>query len=300
MPERVYKKDSKAIRLTILSIIVSLINFALKFGAYFITHSVAILSDATESIVNIISATMAFIGTKIALKPPDEEHPYGHTKIEYIFSIIEALFIIAAGASIFWEALKSLSERKPFHSFEEGAVVIGITIVLNACIAGVLYYQGKKERSPILISHGSHIFADVLTSLGVILGLALAKWTGIFVLDPVIAILIGLHILKMGFSIVLESGSSLLDQSLPNETVQEIRRTVEDLVKNSCYQDIVYEIANFKTRKAGRTGFVEFDVVLPPKLPLETACRIRACMEKEVKKRFPELVVSVHIRAKET
>ncbi len=289
---------SQGFKAVILSLLVGILNFVLKLGAYFITHSVAIYSDAMESIINIVSAGMAILGMKIALKPPDEEHPYGHTKVEYLFSIVEALFILGAGFSILWEAIRSLILKHHLQHLYQGLGIVLLTLILNSIVAAYLYYSGKKENSPILLSHGSHIFADVLTTGGVIVGVVLAKISKLEVIDSIIAILVSVHILKMGISIVKESGSSLLDKSLPQEDIRKIRETLTNLLKNSCYQEIVYDITNFRTRKAGRRGFLEFDLVLPGHIPVETACKICECMKSEIKRKFPQLIVNIHIKAK--
>ena len=212
--------NSQAIKLTLLSLAVSIFNCGLKFLAYFLTRSIAIYSDAMESIINIVSATIALIGTKIALKPPDEEHPYGHTKIEYLISIVEAIFILGAAISIFWEAYQSLLKLKPFHNIEKGTFLIFLTVLLNGLVSYILYKYGKKEKSPLLIAHASHIFADILTTGGVIAGILIAKLFNFWVLDPVIALLISANILYMGYKIIKESVSSLLDKSLPIEEIE--------------------------------------------------------------------------------
>ncbi len=289
------KINSIGIRLTLISLTFGILIFIFKFIAYFITKSVAIYSDAMESIINIFSATMAFIGIKIALKPSDSTHPYGHTKIEYIISILEALFILSASVSILWKAIHSFIQIKPISHLDKGFLFLSPSIALNFFLVYILYKGGKKENSPILISHATHLLSDILTTLGIIGGIVLAKFFNFWILDPLMGILVGINIFYMGFKLIKESISSLLDESLPEEKVASIK-TIIDKTLNEAKSDFkTVGMHNFKTRKAGRKGFVEFHLTVNGNIPVKKAHHLCDELEKNIKEKHPELSVIIHV-----
>ncbi|MCS7198938.1 MAG: cation diffusion facilitator family transporter [Caldimicrobium sp.] len=287
------KLPSKAFRLTFISLVLSLIICLLKFLAYFLTESVAIYSDAMESIVNIFSALLAMIGTKIALKPSDPEHPYGHTKVEYLIAVIESLFILLASISIFWEAWQSFLLKKVPENLGIGSLFLLVGTSLNLLLARVIYKQGKKEASPILISHASHLFTDVITTVGILLGIQLAKLTNFWYLDPILGILISINILYLGFKILKEALNSLIDVSLSKEITSDIHHILEEGLKRfSNYEICIY---NFKSRKAGRKGFVEFNLGVPGNLSVSEAHEICDELERKIRETHPEINVIIHV-----
>ncbi len=291
-----HKPTFKALKLTILSLTVSIFIFTLKLLAYFITNSVAIYSDAIESIVNIISATMALLGIKVALKPPDEEHPYGHTKFEYLISISEAFLIIGASFSIFWKAYQSFLSPKPLESIQIGSFLVFITIFLNSFLSYILYKGGKRENSPILISHAFHLFTDVLSTLGIVTGVLIAQLIKIFILDPLIAFIIGIYILYLGGKIIKGSTIALLDVNLPSDQIKSIQDIINDTIKNYKYKDYkIYDAHDFKSRRAGRKGFVEFNLTVSGKMSVKEAHDLCNELEKKITNKFPELTVTIHV-----
>uniref|UniRef100_A0A7V4N309 Cation transporter n=1 Tax=Thermodesulfobacterium geofontis TaxID=1295609 RepID=A0A7V4N309_9BACT len=292
--------ESKAIKLTLLSLFVSILIFIFKLTAFFITKSVAIYSDAMESIVNIISAIIAFLGSKIALKPPDEKYPYGYTKLEYFISIIEALFILFASISILWKVYQQFLNPKPFTHLRIGILLIFITIILNSILSLHIYKQGKKENSPILISHASHLFTDVLTTAGVITGVYIAHFSKFLIIDPLIGLIIGINILYLGCRIIKDSIIALLDISLPQEKIDSIQKIIETTIKNSSYETyIIHNVHDLKTRRAGRKGFVEFHLTVSGNMPVKEAHNLCDELEKKITEKFPELSVTIHIEPEE-
>jgi cation diffusion facilitator family transporter len=292
--------ESKAIKLTLVSLFVSISIFVFKLTAFLITKSVAIYSDAMESIVNIISAFIAFLGSKIALKPPDEKYPYGYTKLEYFVSIIEAFFILFASISILWKVYQQFLNPKPFINLNMGVFLILITIVLNSFLSYFIHRQGKIENSPILISHASHLFTDVLTTAGVIIGVYIAHFSKFLILDPLIGLIIGINILYLGYRIIKNSITALLDISLPKEKMDSIQKIIENTIKNSSYETyIIHDIHDFKTRRAGRKGFVEFHLTVSGDMPVREAHNLCDELEKKITEKFPEISVTIHIEPEE-
>ncbi|QER41862.1 cation transporter [Thermodesulfobacterium sp. TA1] len=292
-------KGTCGIKVSLFSLFLSILIFLIKLIAYFITKSVAIYSDAMESTINILSAFTAFIGLKIALKPPDPEHPYGHTKIEYLFSILEATFILLASISILWKAFQNLKAPQPPPNLNQGFILIGLTIVFNGLISLLAYLQGKKENSPILVAHAHHIFTDVLTTSGVIVGLFLAKIFQKWILDPLIAIVLGINILYMGFKLTKESVSSLLDASLPKDKAESIKNIITNTIESHPQRDQIHDIHEFKTRRAGRKSFVEFHLTVSDTMSVKCAHDICNEIEKNISEKHEDVKVTIHIEPKE-
>lgn len=285
--------DSKAFRLTLISLSLSTVICLIKFLAYYLTGSVAIYSDAMESIVNIFSALLAMIGTKIALKPSDKEHPYGHTKVEYLVSIVESFFILLASISIFWEAWQSIIHKKMPENLNYGLFFLSLGLILNLLLALPIYRQGKREASPILISHATHLFTDVLTTLGVFAGILITKITELWFIDALLGMLISINILYLGYKIFKDSINSLLDVSLSKEKIEDIFKIINESIKTSSILNI--QIGNFKSRKAGRKNFIEFNLIVPGETSVQEAHDLCDHIEKNIKETHPDINVIIHI-----
>lgn len=291
--------DPKALKISILSLVVGIFIFFLKLTAYFLTHSIAIYSDAMESIVNIISAFTAYTGIKIAFKPPDRCHPYGHTKVEYLTSVVEGLLILGASLSIFYKTLKNFSKEGIIDNLPLSFLLLFITLFLNSFLSFIIYRYGKKEKSLLFISHATHLFTDVLTTLGVILGFWISYSLNLWLLDRIIAIFIGISILYLGFKILKTSCSSLLDESLDKNQIDSILKIIHETLKKDPYQRDIYEIQEFKTRKSGRKGFVEFHLRVSGDLPLKEAHFLCDKIENKIKEKYPEISIIIHLEPKE-
>lgn len=292
-------QNSKALKLSLLSFFVGIFVFVLKLIAYFLTKSTAIYSDAMESIVNIISAFTAYTGSKIALKPPDKCHPYGHTKIEYLTSIVEGLFILGASFSVFYKTFQSFSEKGITQNLFLTFWLLFFTLILNSFTSFAIYFQGKKENSPLLVSHATHLFTDVLTTCGVFLGFFISSLLNFWVLDRVIAIFVGLSILYLGFKILKTSCSSLLDESLSQSQIESILKIIKESLKECSCQKDTYEIHEFKTRKSGRKGFVEFHLTVSGDLSVKEAHSLCDEIERKIREKHPEISVTIHVEPEE-
>lgn len=292
-------KEKRAVKIAYLSLFLSIFIFGVKLTAYLITNSVAVYSDAMESIVNIISATIALIGLKVALKPPDKEHPYGHTKIEYLISILEAVFILCAAGSIIWKAFQNFISPQSIERVSQGLLLLLVTSFTNAIISLLAYRQGKKENSPILIAHAKHIFTDVLTTIGVLLSLIFVVIFHLQILDPVIALFIGLNILYMGYKLVKESFNCLIDVSLPQEKVTSIKNIINETIESHTKRSEIYGVHDFKTRRAGRKDFVEFHLTVSGDMSVRHAHDICDEIEKKISEKYKDISVTIHIEPKD-
>ncbi len=240
---------------------------ALKFYAAWLTGSLALYSDALESIINVVAAAGAFIALRIAAQPADEDHPYGHHKAEFFSAVIEGALIIVAALLILREAYNGFLAPKPLDAPAAGLAINAVAGVINAAWAWALLRWGREWRSPALIADARHIFADVLTSIGVLSGVAAVWFTGMPVLDPAIAGLVALNILWSGYRMVRESVDGLMDKAASPEVVGQVRALI------SQHGEGALEAHDVRTRSAGSATFVDFHLVVPGEMTVaESHC----------------------------
>lgn len=205
-----------------LSILTACVTISLKFAAYWLTGSVGLLSDALESVVNLVAALAALLALIIAALPPDQDHAYGHSKVEYFSSGLEGSLIIVAAITIAYSAIGRLLSPVPLEQVGIGLAVSVLAAMLNLFTARVLLRAGRQYRSVTLIADAHHLMTDVWTSGGVLLGVGAVAITGWIVLDPLLALLVALQIVRSGIRLLRESALGLMDTALPNNEQQEI------------------------------------------------------------------------------
>ena len=242
-----------------LSIIAAIITIALKFGAYVLTGSVGFLSDALESVVNLVAAIVAVWALTYAAKPPDEGHPFGHSKAEYFSSGVEGALILVAAISIAIAAIPRLLHPQPLEQVGFGLVLSLVASVINGGLAVVLLKAGNRLRSITLRADANHLLTDVWTSVGVIVGLSLVSLTGWSILDPLIALLVAVNIIWTGIKLINESGSALLDASIPLAE----RQIINEILESYNLHEVRFHA--IRTRIAGGRQFVSFHVLVPGK-----------------------------------
>jgi len=273
----------------LVSIAVAVLVLALKVTAWRLTGSVALFSDAAESVVNVLAAVIAFGVIRFARQPADEGHPFGHGKAEYFSAGFEGAMIVAAACFIFWEASGRLWDPQPLVSLELGAVISIVATALNGAAAMWLVRVGRKHASPALEADGMHLWSDVLTTLGALVGLAIAWATGWWVLDPLFAILVALNILRMGVGIVGSSVAGLMDAALPPED----RGRLEGLLQANMHGAI--EAHDLRTRRASERIFVEFHLVVPGNMSVRVSHDICDRLEDVIEAEFPNALVTIHV-----
>lgn len=273
------------------SIGVALAAMAIKYVAYLVTGSVALYSDALEGIVNVITALLALLAVRISARPPDRHHPFGHHKAEYFSAVVEGLLIFAAAVLILREVYGAFSAPKELKAPVLGLAISAAATALNAGWALFLIRWGGRMRSPALVADGHHILTDVWTSIGVIVGLILASLTGWWVLDPLIAALVALHILWIGFKIVRGSLSSLMDEAVSRAELDAIRTAIS---ASSAGQGAI-EMHDLRTRRAGPVTFIEFHLVVPGGMTVAASHRICDRMEDAIAKAVDGAEVIIHV-----
>jgi cation diffusion facilitator family transporter len=275
--------------LALWSIPVALAVMALKFAAWWITDSVALYSDALESIVNVIAAIFALWAIRVSHLPADENHPFGHHKAEYLSAVVEGALIIVAALLIFREAFFSLQSPAPLERPWPGLAVNAVGGALNAAWAWVLIRAGRQERSPALDADGRHILADVWTSAGVIVGLAAAVATGWAVLDPLLAIAVAINILYQGWRVIGSSVQGLMDVGVDAEQSMRIRGIISTNAGGAL------EVHDLKTRVAGRATFIEFHLVVDAAMSVGDSHVICDRIEAALKAEIPSVRVVIHV-----
>jgi cation diffusion facilitator family transporter len=277
-------------RLATASIAVAFLVMGLKFLAWWLTGSVALFSDALESIVNVIAASIAWYAIRVSHTPADEDHPFGHTKAEYFSAVVEGALIIIAAVLIIEEAVQALYRGTSLEANPGlGMGVNVLATIINVMFANLLIRTGRNARSPALVADGKHIMSDVVTSVGVLAGLSLALVTGWLWLDSVMAILVSINILWEGWKVMSGSVNGLMDTSIDNETLEAVRSTI------ALHATGAIEFHDLKTREAGTARFAEFHLVVPSDMTVLSAHEICDQIEGALKKSMPGINVLIHV-----
>jgi cation diffusion facilitator family transporter len=250
---------------------------------------VALLSDAAESVVNVIAANIALISLIVAQQPPDDRHQYGHAKAEYVSSATEAAMIGVAGLVIIGTAVNRLIHPQPLERLPLGLALLSAAAVVNLVVASVLLRVSRAEHSIALEASARHLLSDVLTSIGVFAGVALVAATGWAPLDGIAAVAVGLNILWIGVRLYRRSVSGLLDARLPEDDEAAIRRILD------AHQDEIVEYHSMRTRQAGPDRFLDLHLVLHRTLSVGQAHELTDDLERHIEKALPRTDVMIHV-----
>lgn len=275
------------------SVVVGAVVLGLKYYAYRLTGSVALFSDALESIVNVAASIGALIAIRYSSIPADANHPYGHNKAEYFSVVIEGALIIVAALLIFNEAIGAFRSPRELDAPFEGLAVNGAATVLNGVWCAVLITVGRRRKSPALVADGRHLLTDVVSSFGVLGGLLLAIATGIPLLDPILASLVALNILWSGWALVRESVGGLMDEAVPAEDLDSIRNVI------SANADGALEAHDVRTRHAGRRTFIDFHLVVPGDMTVSQAHVICDRIEQALRDEVDDAMITIHVEPEE-
>jgi len=283
----------KVASLAFWSIVIAFVVLGLKLGAWYVTGSVALYSDALESIVNVISAAAALWAIQISHKPADQDHPFGHHKAEYFSAVLEGVLIVVAALLIIAKVWQSLPDPAALEQPWQGLAINGGATVINAVWALILIRNGRAQRSPALEADGHHIMTDVITSVGVIAGLVAAVVTGWHVLDPLLAGLVALNILYQGWKLTGDSLNGLMDRAVDTQEHMRIRDIISANSKGAL------EVHDLKTRIAGRATFIEFHMVVDAGMTVGESHVICDRIEDALKAEIPSVRVIIHVEPEE-
>ena len=270
-----------------LSIISNTLLIVMKLLAGLLSGSVSILSEAIHSSMDLIAAVIAFFSVRVSDNPPDSRHPYGHGKVENISGVIEALLIFIAAVWIIVEAVKKLfGERIKLDSIALGSIVMLISAIVNTIVSRRLYKVARATNSVALEADALHLKTDIYTSLGVAVGLGLIMATGINWLDPVIAILVALFIIREAYLLMTKAFTPLLDTAWSNNEIEELEKRLDGL-------DVSYH--DLRTRVAGNYRFVDIHIQIPEDVSVGSAHKYCDKIESELTSFYKNLTVTIHV-----
>lgn len=273
-----------------LSIATALVTMAIKFAAWYLTDSVSLLSDALESIVNLIAASLAFLLLRLAHEPADDNHAYGHEKAEYFSSAAEGILIMVAGCAIVASAADRWLHPQPLGKLDIGMIVASLAAIANGVVGMLLLRAGRRQRSIALEADGHHLLSDVWTTVGVVAALLVIRvrpdWAW---LDPAAALVLALYLFRTGLVLLYRSGQGLMDAALPEEELAQLRTRLDGELAEG------WLAVDLRTRQAGARRFVEFKLLAPPHLSVQEAHDVCDQLEDVLEKAFAPVDVLIHV-----
>lgn len=272
-----------------LSIISNAFVFLMKLVVGIFTGSVAVISEAIHTSLDLMASIIAFFSVRISSRPPDKDHPYGHGKFENVSGTIETLLIFVAGIWIIYESVTKLFNPTPIKLPMLGVLVMLIGAVVNIIVGKKVQKTGKEHRSVAMSSNALHLLTDVYTSIGVAVSLLLVSLTGFHILDPLIGIAIAIYIMKEAFALGKESFLPLLDIRLTKEEEMKIHKVI------TAYEDEFIEYHDLRSRRSGPEEYIDFHLVVPSHMDVETAHELCDRIERDIQKELHSATVFIHI-----
>jgi len=275
-----------------LSIFAAVATIGLKTGAYWLTGSVGLLSDALESLINLAAAVIALLLLKLAARPPDEEHAFGHDKAEYFAGGIEGTLIVLAAVGIGWTATIRLFAPQPIEQVNLGLIVSTAATIINLVVGQILIRAGRRHRSITLEADGKHLMTDVWTSIGVVIGVWAVTVTGWLFLDPLVALLVAANIIRAGIQLVRRSALGLMDTAVSSEKQESIRAILDRYV-----QEKKIDYHALRTRRAATRSFVSLHILVPGAWTVHQGHQLLEEIEAEIRREIPGAIVFTHLES---
>ena len=273
-----------------LSIASNSFLIAIKLAAGAITGSIAIITEAVHSMVDLVASVVAFVSVRKAEVPADREHPYGHEKVESLAAAIEGMLILVGAGIIVYEASRRLAKGSEVESLGIGIAVIGFSVVANIIVSGVLARRAREHESPALAGDAAHLRADAMTSLGVLVGLGLVEVTGIVAFDSITALLVAVAIVAAGIRIIRRSSGVLVDETLPDEELDRVEAAIAAARPS--------EVAGYhklRARRAGRHRYIDLHVQFRSGTSLERAHSLAHQLRDAIEAELPAADVLIHV-----
>ncbi len=275
-----------------LSILAAVLTISLKMTAYFLTDSVGLLSDALESVINLVAAIIALLMLNLAVRPPDDDHAFGHDKAEYFASGIEGLLILIAAVSIGWTASVRLLAPQPIEKIGIGLILSLLATIINLVVARILIRIGKEHHSIILEADGKHLMTDVWTSIGVVIGIAAVAATDWYFLDPIIALLVAANIIWTGIQLTRRSALGLMDTVVSKPKQQAICQVLDHYVRR---EGIEYHA--LRTRQSGMRQFVSVHILVPGEWTVHRGHQLLEQIEADIRRAVAGTIVFTHLES---
>lgn len=280
-----------------LSLATALVVMALLYGAYLLTGSIGFLSDSLESLVNVVAAIIAIVALRAAERPADDKHPYGHGKAEYLSAGAEGLMILAAAALIVYSAITRLIHPEPLESLGLGLALSAVATLITLLVGVAIVRAGRRARSIALEADGRHLLADVLTSAGVLVGVALVAITGWQPLDSLVALAVAVNIIIIGSGLVRRSLGGLLDRALPDDDRQAIETVLAEV--RAKFPPGTVDFHDVQSREAGRDRFVRLHVLVPGDWTVQRGHDLLEDLEARLESALPGVAVDTHLEPRE-
>jgi cation diffusion facilitator family transporter len=275
--------------LALLSVLAAILTIGLKGSAYLLTGSVGLLSDALESGINLLAALTAYFALRYSQRPADASHTYGHEKFEFFSSGVEGVLIVVAGLGTAWVAVSRLVQPAPLAALGLGTAMALAASVINLAVGVLLVRVGRREQSIVLEADGRHLLTDVWTSVAVVTGLVVVWTTGVVVLDPVIAIIVGGNIVFTGLRLIRRSFDGLMDHALPAEQQEALRQAIRHHTPTGT------AFHALRTRQAGARKFADFHLLVPGAMSVRAAHDLGVEVEEALEAALPGVEVTIHI-----
>ncbi len=273
-----------------LSIIIVIVLIGLKVAVGVITGSLSVLAQAADSFLDLFAISVTFLAIRIAARPADEEHPFGHGKAENVAAIIQAILIFIAGGSIIYSAVRRIQTDAVLEMTEAGIVVMAVSIIASIFLSRYLLRVAKREDSMALEANAHNIAADVYSAAAVFVGLIAVRLTGLGIIDSVLAGLVALFILKVAFNVLRHSFGGLVDTKLPESEENNIRAAITEH-----FGEEVVSFHKLRTRKAGRQRYIDLHLVMPKHVSIEEAHNMCNHLEIDIKVRLVHTDVTIHV-----
>lgn len=272
-----------------LSVAAAVATISIKTFAWLLTGSVGLLSDAAESVVNLVAALVALVALRVAARPPDDNHHYGHAKAEYFSAAIEGVMILVAALVIVVSALERFINPRPIENVGAGLAASVVASLINLGVGLVLVRAGRQHRSITLEADGKHLLTDVWTSAGVVLGVILVALTGWDRLDPLIAIAVGVNILIVGWRLLSQSGIGLLDKAMEPDELVTLNAVLDELTSD----EVIFHAV--RTRESGHQRYIAMHVLVPGAWTVQRGHDLLERVEARLKQEFDHLDIETHL-----
>ncbi|MCA0270172.1 MAG: cation diffusion facilitator family transporter [Bacteroidetes bacterium] len=276
-------------RYAALSIVAALVTIGMKTAGWRLTGSVGLLADALESLVNLGAACLAFWAVWYAARPPDDDHAFGHDKAEYFAAGIEGALVLLAAGSIVWAAIPRLIHPEPIADGFVGAAISGAASLVNLFVARVLRRAGERHRSPTLVADAHHLMTDVWSSVGVVVAVVLVAVTGWAILDPLVALVMAVVIVRTGYTLVRGAAGGLMDTALSPDEIADL----ETILRRHCAEGLDFHA--LRTRRSGTRRFASVHVLVPPDWTVQRGHDLCEALEAEMRAAVPGLSTITHL-----
>lgn len=278
----------KRLRLSLFSVGIAVFVFIFKIVSYFLTNSIALLTDSVETVNNILASLVLFFSMKKSLKPPDKEHPYGHYKMEYVSSFLEGVLIVSMGIILFYISIRRFFIPFELQKLDAGMVLSGTAGVINLFAGIYLYKSAKKIHSIAIETDAKHLFSDVGTTVGMLIGLLFVIITGKKLIDPIMGLLLSTYISFLGAGAIIKTADEMLDKAIDESEMMEIKKILYS------YSSKYIEFHELRTRRAGKKKFLDLHLVFHPDEKLVDVHRICDEIEEKIKEKIKNIDITIH------